>query len=93
MRALLPPHVPSSPSPPRSLPPPLSFSSPILAPLYSSTPLLPQAFEGIANVKFESDLKISEMIAAAGERVVMDVMVDPEKGKNKVGARQQLKKM
>ena len=45
-------------------------------------PHLNKAFEGIAKVKFEKDLKISEMRAAKGEVVVMDEPVDPEKGKN-----------
>ena len=46
-------------------------------------PHLGKAFEGIAKVRFEKDLKISEMHAAKGEVVVLDEPVDPEKGKNK----------
>ena len=46
-------------------------------------PHLGKAFEGIAKVKFESDLKITEIRAAKGEIVVLDEAIDPEKGKNK----------
>jgi dynein heavy chain len=46
-------------------------------------PHLGKAFEGIAKVKFESDLKISQLIAAKGEKVDLDEPIDPEKGKNK----------
>jgi dynein heavy chain len=46
-------------------------------------PHLGKAFEGISKVKFEGDLKISQMLAAKGEVVVLDEPVDPEKGKNK----------
>jgi dynein heavy chain len=44
---------------------------------------LNKAFEGIAKVKFEKDLKISEMRAAKGEVVVLDTCIDPESVENK----------
>jgi dynein heavy chain len=44
---------------------------------------LNKAFEGIAKVKFEKDLKISEMRAAKGEVVVLDKFIDPESVENK----------
>lgn len=46
-------------------------------------PHLNKAFEGIAKVKFEKDLKITEMISAQGEVVKLDQHVDPESGANK----------
>ena len=44
---------------------------------------LNKAFEGIAKVKFEKDLKISEMRAAKGEVVRLDEPIDPESPENK----------
>lgn len=46
-------------------------------------PHLNKAFEGIAKVKFEKDLKITEMISAQGEEVKLNYFVDPESGPNK----------
>ena len=44
---------------------------------------LNKAFEGISKVKFEKDLKISEMRAAKGEVVKLDEAIDPESPANK----------
>jgi len=44
---------------------------------------LGKCFEGINKVKFEDDVKISVMISAEGEEVVMDKKVDPESSANK----------
>jgi len=44
---------------------------------------LGKAFEGINKVKFEADLKISEMISAQGEVVKLDGFIDPESSGNK----------
>ena len=46
-------------------------------------PHLGKCFEGINKVKFEEDLKISQIISAEGEVVKLDKMVDPESGANK----------
>ena len=46
-------------------------------------PHLGKCFEGVNRVKFESDLKISEMISAEGEVVRMDRPVDAENPGNK----------
>lgn len=46
-------------------------------------PHLGKCFEGINKVKFESDLKISQMISAEDEVVVMDRVIDPETPGNK----------
>lgn len=46
-------------------------------------PHLGKCFEGINRVKFESDLKISQIISAEGEEIKLDRMVDPETGANK----------
>jgi dynein heavy chain len=46
-------------------------------------PHLGKCFEGINKVRFENDLKISKIISAEGEEVVMDKMVDPESNANK----------
>ena len=46
-------------------------------------PHLGKCFEGINKVKFESDLKISEIISAEGEEVKLDKVVDPETSANK----------
>ncbi|CAN0548741.1 unnamed protein product, partial [Ectocarpus sp. 12 AP-2014] len=46
-------------------------------------PHLNKAFEGIAKCKFEEDLKITEMVSAEGEIVVLDSAVDPESAANK----------
>ena len=46
-------------------------------------PHLGKCFEGINKVKFEDDLKISQMISAEGEKVDMDQCVDPETPANK----------
>ena len=46
-------------------------------------PHLGKCFEGINKVKFESDLKITELISAEGEIVRMDKPVDPENPANK----------
>jgi dynein heavy chain len=46
-------------------------------------PHLNKAFEGINKVKFEKDLKITEMISAQGETVKLNYHVDPESGANK----------
>ncbi|CAM9362495.1 unnamed protein product [Pylaiella littoralis] len=46
-------------------------------------PHLNKAFEGIAKCKFEEDLKITEMVSAEGETVVLDRAVDPESAANK----------
>jgi dynein heavy chain len=44
---------------------------------------LNKAFEGISKVKFEKDLKITDMRAAKGEIVVLDEAIDPESPENK----------
>ncbi|CAM9135038.1 unnamed protein product, partial [Choristocarpus tenellus] len=46
-------------------------------------PHLNKAFEGIAKCKFEDDLKITQMISAEGEIIVLDNAVDPESTANK----------
>jgi dynein heavy chain, axonemal len=46
-------------------------------------PHLGKCFEGINKVKFENDLKISQIISAEGEEVKLDKLVDPESGANK----------
>jgi dynein heavy chain len=46
-------------------------------------PHLGKCFEGINKVKFESDLKISQIISAEGEAVKLDKTVDPESAANK----------
>jgi dynein heavy chain, axonemal len=46
-------------------------------------PHLGKCFEGINKVKFEADLKISQIISAEGEVVQLDKMVDPETSGNK----------
>ena len=46
-------------------------------------PHLGKCFEGINKVKFESDLKISQIISAEGEEVKLDKTVDPESAANK----------
>lgn len=46
-------------------------------------PHLGKCFEGINRVKFEKDLKISQIISAEGEEIKLDSMVDPESGSNK----------
>jgi dynein heavy chain len=44
---------------------------------------LGKCFEGINKVRFEDDLKISAMISAEDEVVVMDKVIDPETPENK----------
>jgi dynein heavy chain len=44
---------------------------------------LGKCFEGINRVKFESDLKITQIISAEGEEVKLDKPVDPETSANK----------
>uniref|UniRef100_A0A7S3HTS3 Dynein heavy chain n=1 Tax=Spumella elongata TaxID=89044 RepID=A0A7S3HTS3_9STRA len=46
-------------------------------------PHLGKCFEGINKVKFEADLKISQIISAEGEEVKLDKAVDPETSANK----------
>lgn len=46
-------------------------------------PHLGKCFEGINKVKFEADLKISQIISAEGEVVKLDKTVDPETSANK----------
>jgi dynein heavy chain len=46
-------------------------------------PHLGKCFEGINKVKFEPDLKISQIISAEGEEVKLDKPVDPETSANK----------
>eukprot|EP00599_Poterioochromonas_sp_BG-1_P008225 CAMPEP_0173135378 /NCGR_PEP_ID=MMETSP1105-20130129/1860_1 /TAXON_ID=2985 /ORGANISM="Ochromonas sp., Strain BG-1" /LENGTH=4194 /DNA_ID=CAMNT_0014047373 /DNA_START=78 /DNA_END=12662 /DNA_ORIENTATION=- len=46
-------------------------------------PHLGKCFEGINKVKFEKDLKISQIISAEGEEVNLDRPVDPENPANK----------
>jgi len=46
-------------------------------------PHLNKAFEGIAQVRLEKDLKITQMISAEGEKVVLLKAVDPESPSNK----------
>ncbi|RYG70357.1 hypothetical protein EON64_00405, partial [archaeon] len=46
-------------------------------------PHLGKCFEGINKVKFESDLKISQIISAEGEEVDLDKVIDPETTANK----------
>ena len=46
-------------------------------------PHLGKAFEGLNEVKFESDLKISNMISPEKEMVPLNVPIDPESPKNK----------
>ena len=46
-------------------------------------PHLGKCFEGINKVKFEIDLRITELISAEGEIVKMDKAVDPENPGNK----------
>ena len=46
-------------------------------------PHLGKAFEGINSVKFETDLKITEMISAESEHVALNNPVDPESPANK----------
>lgn len=46
-------------------------------------PHLGKCFEGINKVKFEKDLKISQIISAEGEEIGLDKMIDPESSANK----------
>jgi dynein heavy chain len=46
-------------------------------------PHLGKCFEGINKVKFEKDLKISQIISAEGEEINLDKMIDPESSANK----------
>lgn len=46
-------------------------------------PHLGKCFEGINKVKFEKDLKISQIISAEGEEIGLDRMIDPESAGNK----------
>lgn len=46
-------------------------------------PHLGKCFEGINKVKFENDLKISQIISAEGEEIKLDKNVDPESAANK----------
>ncbi|KAH8073865.1 1-aminocyclopropane-1-carboxylate synthase [Aureococcus anophagefferens] len=46
-------------------------------------PHLGKAFEGLNQVKFEKDLKITQMISGEGERVDLNSPVDPESTANK----------
>jgi dynein heavy chain len=46
-------------------------------------PHLGKCFEGINKVNFEPDLKITQLISAEGEIVIMDKSVDPENPGNK----------
>lgn len=46
-------------------------------------PHLGKAFEGLNQVNFESDLKITEMISCEGERVALNSPVDPESPANR----------
>lgn len=46
-------------------------------------PHLGKCFEGINKVKFEADLKISQIISTEGEEVMLERTVDPETSANK----------
>ena len=46
-------------------------------------PHLGKCFEGLNTIKFEKDLKITQMISPEGERVDLTTPIDPESGPNK----------